>query len=211
MKYIPPQLKVNSFTCSHCGVISRQYHHSSRKELNGPVSNQELNIIKSTVCEHCGNITLWLIDKMIYPDRGIAPLPNSDMPDEIKNDYEEAAAISQKSPRGAAALLRLAIQKLCVQLGGKGKNINEDIAHLVKNGLPSKIQKSLDIVRVIGNNAVHPGQINTDNEEVVGNLFQLLNIIIEYMISMPNRIDGLYDDLPEGAKNAIKKRDEGKG
>jgi hypothetical protein len=62
-------------------------------------------------------------------------------------------------------------------------------------------------VRVVGNNAVHPGQISTDDPKVVGELFVLLNVIAEYMISMPNRVSGLYDQLPESARQAIEKRD----
>ena len=110
-----------------------------------------------------------------YPNRGNAPSPNPDMPEDVKIDYEEAASISTQYPRGAAALLRLAIQKLCIPLGGKGKNINEDIQTLVSNGLPITVQQALDVVRVVGNNAVHPGQINVDDQEVVGKLFSLIN------------------------------------
>jgi hypothetical protein len=129
------------------------------------------------------------------------------MPDEVKQDYEEAASICGQSPRGAAALLRLAIHKLCINLGGKGENLNDDIAALVKEGLPVRIQQALDIARVIGNNAVHPGQIDVDDAEVVGNLFALLNLISDYMKSMPSRIDKLYKELPEVTKEAIKRRD----
>jgi len=207
MKYISPKYGLNSYTCPHCGTIARQYHYSRTKSLDGSHQNQKDNPVRTTVCEFCKEVTLWHFEIMVFPDRGNAPLPNPDMPDEIKKDYEEAASISTKSPRGSAALLRLAIQKLCVHLGGSGKNINDDIAKLVKDGLPERIKKSLDVVRVIGNNAVHPGQINTDSEEVVGNLFQLINIITEYMITMPHRIENLYNDLPEGAREAIEKRD----
>jgi hypothetical protein len=145
---------------------------------------------------------------MVWPNRGNAPHPNPDMPEEVRKDYEEAASISSKSPRGAAALLRLAIQKLCCHLGGQGKNINDDIALLVKNGLPGRVQQALDVVRVVGNNAVHPGQLNADDQEIVGHLFTIINVITEYMISMPNKIGGLYEALPEGALKAIDKRDK---
>lgn len=95
-----------------------------------------------------------------------------------------------------------------MHIGGTGKNINEDIASLVKNGLPVAVQQALDVVRVVGNNAVHPGQINTDDAEVVGKLFSLINVITEYMISMPARVGNLFEELPPEAKKAIEKRDQ---
>lgn len=135
-------------------------------------------------------------------------MPNPDMPAEVKKDYKEATGICTQSPNGAAALLRLSIQKLCVYLGGGGKNINKDIETLVKNGLPANVQKALDVVRVIGNNAVHPGQIDADDVKTVRKLFSLVNLMVEYMISMPQKVNGLYNSLPNGAKKSIEKRGE---
>jgi len=145
---------------------------------------------------------------MLYPDVGCAPQPNPDLPKSVSEIYLEAASISTKSPRGAAALLRLAVQLLCNELGEEGKNINKDIAELVKKGLPERVQQALDIVRVIGNNAVHPGQIDVDDAEVVAKLFELINVIAEYTISMPQRIENIYSDLPETAISQIEKRDK---
>jgi len=146
---------------------------------------------------------------MIYPNSGNAPPPNPDLPEEIKVDYEEARSIASLSPRSSAALLRLVIQKLCKELGEKGKNINEDIANLVKKGLPDRIKKSLDIVRVIGNEAVHPGQIDLKDEiETVERLFELVNLIVEDRITQPKHIDQLYEKLPENKRKAIEERDK---
>jgi hypothetical protein len=141
----------------------------------------------------------------------IAPLPNSDMGDQIKADYIEAGAVLSDSPRAAAALLRLALQKLCRQLGEKGDNINEDIKNLVAKGLNPLVQKSLDALRITGNNAVHPGEINLEEEpEKVLKLFELLNFIANKMITEPREIENFYSALPENARDAVNKRD-GKG
>ncbi len=211
MKYIVPRRGVEAFTCPHCGVLARQYHYSvTDQSLGGNSSYSSNDWLASTICEHCKKAVLWIYDRMIYPNRGNAPLPNPDMPQDVKDDYEEAAIIANSSPKAAAALLRLAIQKLCVHLGGKGKNINDDIAHLVKDGLPEKIQQSLDIVRVVGNNAVHAGQIDVDSPEVVGNLFLLINVIVDTMITTPKRIGNLYSNLPQSARDSIDDRDEKK-
>ena len=87
-------------------------------------------------------------------------------------------------------------------------NINTDIGNLVKKGLPEIVQQSLDIVRVTGNDAVHPGQIDTDNPETVAQLFELTNVIIEYMIALPKKVSGIYSSLPSQKIEGIKQRDK---
>jgi hypothetical protein len=146
---------------------------------------------------------------MVWPfGMANAPLPHEDMPDDVKADYVEARGICNLSPRGAAALLRLAIQKLCKYLGESGANINTDIGALVKKGLPVQIRKALDVVRVSGNNAVHPGELDLgDKPEVVTALFGLVNLIVDNRIAEPRRIDALYGALPSGARDGIDKRD----
>jgi len=130
------------------------------------------------------------------------------MPEDVLADYREAADVFARSPRASAALLRLAVQKMCVALGKSGKNINDDIAALVRDGLPARIQKALDVVRVIGNNAVHPGEISIeDKPETAQALFGLLNLITDAMITQPRQIDELYGALPKGAREQIDKRD----
>ncbi|QXE17642.1 DUF4145 domain-containing protein [Clostridium sp. 001] len=86
--------------------------------------------------------------------------------------------------------------------------MNEDIGSLVKKGLDSKVQKALDTVRVIGNNAVHPGTIDlNDNKDIAYSLFGLLNFIVQQMITQPKEIENLFKTLPDNAKLAINKRD----
>jgi len=171
--------------------------------------NTQAPELRLSQCTHCQKLTIWLNQKMIYPDVTGIPTANPDMDKDIIDDYNEASSILNKSPRGATALLRLAIQKLCKQLGEEGKNINDDIANLVKKGLSPMIQQSLDVVRVIGNNAVHPGQIDLKDDVVIANkLFNLVNIIAQVMISQPKEIEKLYGGLPENQKKAIEKRDK---
>jgi hypothetical protein len=134
--------------------------------------------------------------------------PNDDLPDEILRDFEEAREIANASPRGAAALLRLCIQKLCRHLGEKGEKLDADIATLVRKGLNPFVQKSLDIVRVIGNEAVHPGELDLkDDTETALRLFELVNAIAEQMISHPKAVDEMYKKLPENKRKAIEHRD----
>jgi hypothetical protein len=139
---------------------------------------------------------------------GLIAEPNSDMPKPVMDDFTEAARVFNGSARSSCALLRLAVQRLCVELGLPGKNLNDDIGTLVKRGLPEQIRQSFDIVRVIGNQQVHPGVLDVrDNPQVAISLFGLVNLVTEYTISNPKRIKELHDQLPAGAKEQIDRRD----
>jgi hypothetical protein len=162
-------------------------------------------------CHACDRIAVWIHDRLVFPVPHQAPIANPDLPPDIKADYDEAAQIVQMSPRGAAALLRLVIQRLLKYLGGGGKDLNEDIASLVSKGLDRRIQMSLDVVRVIGNNAVHPGQIELKDDRPTANtLFSLVNLIVDSMISQPKHIEATYKSLPATAHDQIEKRDKKK-
>jgi Domain of unknown function (DUF4145) len=170
-----------------------------------------VNNLSISRCFNCEKVAIWIHDRLIWPRSGEAPLANPDLPDDVRADYKEASALLDLSPRGAAALLRLGIQKTCRFLGEKGKDLNADIASLVKKGLDVRVQQALDVVRVISNNAVHPGQINLrDDRATAEKLFSLVNLIAEIMISQPKHIDSMYAGLPEDARKAIGKRDGGK-
>lgn len=160
-------------------------------------------------CFSCKAISIWADDKLVYPQRGgEAPPANPDLSDDIRRDYDEASRILDLSPRGAAALLRLALQKLCKELGQPGKNINDDIKALVADGLDPVVQQALDSIRVHGNKAVHPGDIDLREEPGTAEvLFGVLNLIVDKMISSPKRVEELYKALPEKELQRIEKRD----
>lgn len=205
-KIVSPSFNQSSFSCPHCNAYSHQVWCPVSYIRNK--SHCQLKEQGLAFCSHCNKFSIWVNEKMIYPESTGIQSPNTDLKQDIIDDYLEAASIVNKSPRGAVALLRLSIQKLCKQLGEKGKNINNDIASLVQKGLPETIQKALDIVRVIGNDAVHPGQIDLkDNQEVANKLFELINIIAHVMITQPKEISALYETLPEEKKEAITTRD----
>lgn len=202
--YKQPEFTADSFNCPLCNAYSNQSWHGI-KIINGSFI-ENLNVC---YCSHCKQYSVWFSGKMIYPNFEGIDLPNEDLNKEVKIDYLEASSIFQKSPRGAAALLRLAIQKLCLQLGEKGENLNTDIGNLVKKGLPTKVQQSLDALRVIGNESVHPGQLDLkDDVQTARSLFKLVNFIAEKMITEPKEIDLIYNKIPKGSKKQIEERDK---
>lgn len=163
-----------------------------------------------SVCARCTGVAVWVRDKMIHPELTVGVVANEDLPAACKADFEEARTILPRSPRGAAALLRLVIQRLCGELcpDQSGADLNRLIATLVAKGLDVRVQQSLDVVRVIGNEAVHPGQLDLrDDTKTVQALFELVNIICDQLISQPKKIGAMYASLPREKLQQIERRD----
>ena len=211
--YAAPEFHKEAFNCPHCGAYAYMQWIGIYQDRR-----YDLTAIpyKCALCPHCKQISLWksfedsFLGEMLYPDFCSAPLPAEDMPEDVKKDYQEAARIFIKSPRGAAALLRLGLQKLCIHLGEEGKNINDDIRSLVmKRKLSGVAIKVADTLRITGNNAVHPGQISDEDfDSLAGNMFGLLNTIVEETITNPKTWNNYYEQLPENARNAAEAQDK---
>jgi len=216
-EYFEPEFKKNAFNCPFCEVYSHQdwrfhllsYNDNGTPNLKVMLDQLRIHGWSTSTCSHCGKTSFWHDEKLIYPKSSIAPLPNDDMPNDVMEDYLEARIIVNDSARGACALLRLALQKLMPHLGESGKNLNKDIGNLVSKGISMDIQMALDSVRVIGNDAVHPGELDLKDDDLTAiSLFHLINYIIENQISSKKKIDHIYSYLPQNKINGIENRDK---
>jgi hypothetical protein len=218
-KHYPPEYAKGQFHCPHCNVFAKQFwaHIEARHIWGNAFIGSSVSAFGAKLdgmwlisrCEHCEGFAIWHEGKMIYPKKTTVESPNQDLSEEIQRDYLEAASVLSDSPRSAAAILRLALQKLCKQLGEKGSDINDDVGALVKKGLNPTIQKALDSLRITGNNAVHPGELDlTEDTARVLKLFGFINFVAEKMITEQREIGAFFEDMPEGAKEAVKRRDQ---
>lgn len=217
MNFSAPEFKSDAFHCPTCGT----YAHMVWDDLFTRKGRQTLYY--EAICSKCENTNLWRLTHFVdgqfgrfdekaeltYPDFGFAALPAEDMPEDVKTDYVEAARIFSRSPRGAAALLRLGLQKLCKHLGQDGENINNDIRSLAsKNILPPLVVKVADTVRIMGNNAVHPGEMSDEDfDHVASKMFDLLNFIVKKGITEPKELEALYSLTPEKPRKDAETKD----
>jgi len=209
-KVVPASFKGNAFNCIFCGAYAHQgWHKVAEQGSHNVVHERGQRAIDICTCQRCMDFSIWVNGKLTVPNTGVAPMPHEDMPADVKVDFDEARDVLAKSPRASAALLRLALQKLCGELGESGKNINDDIASLVAKGLPVQVQQSLDIIRVVGNEQVHPGELDVrDDPSIATELFGLINFIIEDQITRPKSISAIYGRLPQAKRDAIAQRDK---
>lgn len=214
--YPIPNGRGASFICANCGAFAQHAwgyldtvkvmvganNFSSRTTTHNPR-------VCLALCTACQRETIFVEKMVVYPEASEAPPPAPDMPEGIVEDYLEASSIYSRSPRGAAALLRLAIQKLCPVLGSSGSDINRAIGELVAAGIiPPAVQQALDTVRVIGNEAVHPGTMDLQDDRATAKaLFGLVNFIVEKAITDPKLIGEIYGSLPPAKLAGIAARD----
>jgi hypothetical protein len=165
--------------------------------------------LRLSECFSCKSVAIWIGTQLIWPAFNLGLEPNPDMPAAIRADYDEAASIVNLSPRGAAALLRLTLEKLVTSLTN-ASSIGTGIQDLVDKGLPIVVQQACDYVRIVGNDAVHPGQIDLkDDIQTAQRLFQLINLIVTHTISFQNTMSEIYPTLPENQLGYVADRMRG--
>ena len=224
-EYCMPELDKKAFNCPHCGAFANHRWYSLMfnkydtkvifSNNNGPISRSKDIILlddnfRASKCDHCEKLALWKDLKIIYPRSITVESPNPDMPEVAKGLYMESAQILQDSPRASAALLRLALQEILnkVVKGGKNNDINENI-RILSQQEDETTQKALDLIRLKGNDAVHCGEKKIE-EETAEYMFNLINIIVQKIISDKKRIYDSYNNIPESKKKSIERRDSKK-
>lgn len=222
---VEPLYGESNFNCPKCFAYAHQKWYQVLDQFDGVKFSRQLdesptetvgvngfftaNHVALSLCASCEEMSYWKKGKLVYPIKSMAPLPNEDMPEDVQRIYNEAREVSALSPRAATALLRLALEKLLPQVGATKSSIDKMIGELVGKGLPKEVEKALDSLRVIGNEAVHPGTIDLeDNDGVAHALFKIMNMVVDRMITQQKEIDEIYSLIPESKLEGIEKRNQ---
>lgn len=206
--YVAPTAddSVKAFTCSYCGAFSKMENNQLFYFLPGThagsffFSNRSRSVpsfatrsnLYARTCDCCEATHLFIKGIgvkegiLIYPQKTTAPPAQEDMPEDILTIYQEAAAIVSISPSAACVLIRKALEILLARFT-KETNLSKMINTLAKeHQWIDKYKALLEAVRLIGNDAAHPRELNrADNQKTATYLFQFLNRCVNHLISQP--------------------------
>lgn len=208
VNFVEPSAGLSTYTCPYCHTLSTHRRNPvliDRQNRNGPEQTSHTR----NKCAACNKVSFW-IDGELTPRPPSSALPPCEgMPDDVLALYREAGAIADISPRSASALLRTALEVLVQNHLGRNGKLNDAIGDLVKDGLlDDELQQAMDVLRLVGNGAVHPKEIRLDDTKGEATAyFELLNIVVERLIVRPQRLNNLYAALPESKRNQIEQRD----
>lgn len=136
------------------------------------------------------------------------------IPDSIRNDYEEACAIVNLSPKASATLLRRCLQGMIRDFWNiKESNLAKSIEKLEDN-IPAQQWKVIDGVRRIGNIGAHMEKdinliVDIDPDEAQ-KLIKLIEHLLEKWYIDRHEQELLYDDIIgiDISKQAERKKSE---
>jgi len=211
------------YTCPFCGQacvascgVTKTYHLDYYCEISPYNNNYDLETaikVKISKCPKCSKISYEMSNdlgrnhfRFRYPQINFFEVPDY-VPQAIRDDYYEACAIVDLSPKASATLSRRCLQGMIQDFWGiKGGTLNSQIAELHKQQKiePAQIE-AIDILRRAGNVGAHMERdvniivdIDLGEAEKLINLLRLL--VKEWYVARHDR-EELYAGLRDIAKN----------
>jgi hypothetical protein len=135
------------------------------------------------------------------------------VPDQYRNEFQEANSILYLSPKASAALSRRLLQKLLhEELKINKRNLADEINEFIgMQGVPSHLIDTIDAIRNIGNFASHPikdihsGEIVDVEPGEAEWLLEVLEALFDYLFVQPKRLEARKNKLNEKLQKLGKK------
>lgn len=211
-----PNYGKSDFECPYCKIHSHQDWAETISASNE--DGRHLNICRDvdfSACLKCGKTAVWHQAAnqtwvLVWPRKNIfGPTPHPDMPEEVREVFEEARSIASNSPRAAAALLRLAAEQLVSAKTEQGIKLNVGIERLAQEQrISPTAQQFADSLRLLGNDTVHAVSEIQDHapQETIETAFDFLNKLVDDLITGPKQAEGMLQKFPERKRAGIEQR-----
>jgi hypothetical protein len=215
-----PVLNQDAFDCPRCGAFAHQEWRQLDVNEGDWLVNGEQRVFvrfwKEARCNRCRLPSVWRDDQMIYPLARLGAQPHADMPDEVRELYNEAAAVAAVSRRAGAALARATVERLIKHLdpdAPTGANLAVRIARIKQRGVSTPVGQMLDVVRATANELLHekdePGELvvlvldDDEGPQLVELFLEVTNELVDELITKPTTTRGLWDKLSPGIKEKL--------
>lgn len=210
---------MKSFICPFCDHLipndstTVRGIHSSFKDLQGIYSNGDYNyqiyimLIHCPACEkttfrafYTGKLMDNNISITIYP-KSFAKIFPEYIPKQIREDYEEAYAVLNYSPKASATLSRRCLQGMIRDFWGITKSTLFQEIDALKEHIPAQQFKAIDSLRKLGNIGAHMSKdtnliIDIDPDEAA-KLLKLIEILLNQWYVNRHEQETLYNDIVE--------------
>lgn len=202
---------MSKITCPHCGIVLSETLNMKNQhfDLNGAISYSEkchygLQIFfcpeckKPTIYFHAHSETIGTFDTCIFPQSLAKQFPDY-IPQQIREDYEEAYAILHLSPKASATLSRRCLQGMIHDFHNvHEKNLNAEISAL-KGKVSAHEWSVLDNMRSLGNIGAHMEHdinliIDIEPDEAE-KLLKVIEHFIEKWYISRHETEALFDDV----------------
>lgn len=226
---------MNGFQCPYCQSIvpntistrSTYYCHFFQSDRNNSYNdksmyNKEYLALNFYKCPMCDEISVGIIGlgsnyegKVFYirPTSKAKSFPDY-IPEKIRQDYEEACAIVNLSPKSSATLSRRCMQSMISDYWNIHKNRLVDAINELKGKVPASQWEVIDALRSLGNIGAHPeADINTIidiNPDDASKLIAVIELLIEQWYIERHKQEELFNNvlkLKEDKNNQRKGKD----
>lgn len=167
--------------CPHCTVAI--HPGFGKTQINSPNSQAWAPVggllwsCRYMTCPSCGNAIVLLEgirhalgsasvpEFMAYPKNTGRSRAAPEVPAHVAEDYHEACAVLEDSPKASAALSRRCLQAVLRESGFAHKDLAPAIQAAIDSGtLPTALAENIDAIRNIGNFAAHPLKDTATNQ-----------------------------------------------
>lgn len=226
----PPKHREASFDCPRCGVFTSQEWADLRTPAQQPFADSDARVRRgsngstflvpmhwtASKCFVCEDWSVWRDRSLIYPPEMAMDQPHEDMPESVRELYNEARAVVGISRRAGAALARGSLERLLKTLDPDAGRVSLDerIARMAER-VSASLWQLLTALRHIGNKSLHvddePDEAVTvflgDEDAGISELlFAAVNDLVDELITRPKRAAAIYSKLPNGIRQAAEQK-----
>ena len=189
-----PKIPVIKALCPHCGNVSYQR-----------IANDQINY-RLYKCDICSEFTFQRVRRewtevksargkrtiveekleQLYPPPTALPV---EVPERVREIYEEAISIRSKSPSSFVVQIRRALEAIANERKAPSGVLHKQIEWMINNNLlPVTFGKMIHITRIFGNLGAHDAKkgVSLEDTEIVDEFFRA---IIEYLYIAPAKVE----------------------